>query len=177
MSQHISKWKLIRILLHKLTKRLAPDRSLVTLIFNYLHSNASQYKKSYEFTNVVWLLNVWIKDWPKFAFDFLPLRKRIVDAKKGDVHPYFLTCRIGRSSGSLTIPRCNTGTRSWHGQSLLSLRIHYAQVTECRQWRIHPGFKTHEWSQLRSKTKSISGSTIWWHCHHKKIWKTKHKNM
>ena len=36
----------------------------------------------------------------------------------------------GHSSGSLTIPRCKNGTRSWPGQSELTLRMHYTQVIE-----------------------------------------------
>ena len=30
---------------------------------------------------------------------------------------------------------------------------------ECRQWCIHPGFKTHGQSQLKSETENTSGST------------------
>ena len=36
----------------------------------------------------------------------------------------------GHSSSSLTIPRCNIGTRPWLGKSKLSIRIDYSQVTE-----------------------------------------------
>ena len=36
----------------------------------------------------------------------------------------------GHSSGSLTIPRCQIGTRSWPGKSEWTLRIHYVQVIE-----------------------------------------------
>ena len=57
------------------------------------------------------------------------------------------------SCGSLSMPRCKTGTRPWLGKSVSS---------ECRRWWIHPSFETHGQSQPKSETKSTSGSTKWW---------------
>ena len=51
------------------------------------------------------------------------------------------------------------GTRSWPGQSGLTLRIHYV----CKQQRVQ--VMTYPWVEsTKSKTESTSGSTKWWYC-------------
>ena len=67
------------------------------------------------------------------------------------------------SSGSLTLPRCKIGTRSWPGNSEVDFEDHYVQArAEFRQWWIHSGFDTHGQSQPKSETECTSGSTKWW---------------
>ena len=46
----------------------------------------------------------------------------------------------------------------------------HASNIDWRRWCIHPGFKTHGWSQPKSETESTGGSTKCWHCHIKN-WK------
>ena len=66
------------------------------------------------------------------------------------------------SSSSLTIPRCKIGTRPWPGKIRVDSEYTLcANDRESRQWCIHPGFKTHGWSQLKCKTESTSGFTKW----------------